>query len=47
MGRVFQLEQTEEGRDALYKESAVHITEPDFGKVRSLSGYKTEARDRE
>ncbi|WP_313757190.1 hypothetical protein [Tissierella sp.] len=41
--RIFQLEQTQEGRDALYKESAIHQTEPDFGKLRQLNGYETRA----
>lgn len=38
--RVFQLEQTEEGRDALYKTSAIHQTEPDLGRLRQLDGYE-------
>ena len=38
--RIFQIEQTQEGRDALYKESAIHQTEPDLGKLRNLTGYK-------
>ena len=40
--RVFQLEQTEEGRDALYKESTIYKTEPDLGRLRNLSGYKAQ-----
>ncbi len=35
--RVFQLEQIPEGRDALYKESAIHQTEPEWNKVRQFT----------
>lgn len=34
---VFQLEQTEEGRDLLYKESTIHQTEPDWNRVRQYT----------
>lgn len=43
--RLFQLEQTPEGRDALYKESAIHQTEPDLVQLRGLSGYKAKTMD--
>lgn len=36
-GRVFILEQTEKGRDLLYKESAIHQTEPDWSRVRQYT----------
>ena len=43
--RIFQLEQTQEGRDALYKESAIHQTEPDLGRLRQLNGYQMKAME--
>lgn len=41
--RIFQLEQTQEGRNALYKESAIHQTEPQLDRLRQLNGYETRA----
>lgn len=38
--RIQQIEQTEEGRDALYKTSIIYQTEPDVGRLRNLTGYK-------
>ncbi len=35
--RIMEIEQTEEGRDALYKESAIYQTEPDWNKVRQYT----------
>lgn len=35
--RIFQIEQTPEGRDLLYKESAIYKTEPDWGSVRQYT----------
>lgn len=43
--RIFQLEQTQEGRDALYKESAIHQTEPNLGRLRQLNGYQAKGVD--
>lgn len=34
---IFQLEQTEEGREALYKTSAIHQTEPDLSRIRQYT----------
>lgn len=39
--RLYQLQETEEGRDALYKQGAIHQTEPELGRIRSLAGYKS------
>lgn len=44
-GQVFILEQTEEGRDALYKTSAIHQTEPEFDRLRQLDGYQVKGVD--
>lgn len=38
--RMFQIEQTEEGREILYKENAINKTEPDLTKIRGMQGYK-------
>jgi len=35
--RIIELEKTEEGREALYKESAIYQTEPDWNKVRQYT----------
>ncbi len=35
--RIFQIEQTEEGRDALYKNRVIDQTEPDWAKVRQYT----------
>lgn len=43
--RIFQLEQTQEGRDALYKESTIHQIEPDLGRLRQLNGYQAKGVD--
>lgn len=43
--RIFQLEQTPEGRDALYKESAIHQTEPQLDRLRQLNGYQAKGVD--
>ncbi|WP_195837954.1 hypothetical protein [Tissierella pigra] len=42
---VLQMEETQEGRDALYKESAIHQTEPDLGRLRQLNGYQAKGVD--
>lgn len=44
-GQVFIIEQTPEGRDALYKESAIFQTEPDLGRLRQLDGYQAKEVD--
>ena len=43
--RIFQLEQTEEGRDALYKEKAIDQTEPDLARFRQIKGYQAKAME--
>ena len=40
--RIFQLEQTEEGRNALYKEDAIYKKEPQLNRLRQLQGYRRE-----
>lgn len=43
--RVMQIEQTEEGRQALYKEGNLYKTEPNFNKIRNLDGYTKQVKD--
>lgn len=43
--RIFQLEETQEGRGALYKTSTIHQTEPDLGRLRQLNGYQAKGVD--
>lgn len=37
--RIFQIEQTPEGRKALYKEGTLYQTEPNWDKIRSSKNY--------
>ncbi len=37
--RIFQIEQTPEGRKALYKEGTLYQTEPNWDKIRSSKSY--------
>lgn len=48
--RIFELEQTEEGRKALLQSNTLHKTEPDFARIRNSKGYqkvKTKAKSQE
>lgn len=45
--RIFQLEQTEEGRKALYQSSILQQKEPQWNKIRNQDGYKQVKSKRE
>lgn len=38
--RIFEIEQTEEGRKALSQSNNLNKTEPDWAKIRNSKGYQ-------